>query len=1474
MSKQAAIEAFFNQNQGTFLKNLPRTDATTLTFEKKRVAIEIWTSLKSCIISFHAATEKKATLLKRPRKELSHSERQLLAETSIDIESAVYKFADALNRLTQEFNIQFTNPLLDFYFWGTDSGKNQAYVVSDNGKKANVVAPDSVDLFRVILGPAKFDETLSGGPRIVFTEEKEGEPSYLLKCLLFPGAQAAVTPPTTLNLPDCSALLWSGMSVLFAKRAIHAINQAKKLQLRPPKVSGYFPIQIDRDSNFWLYENILAARSDIKINFFCYDESTAQWKETSFEAYTISRRNPLVATSPTLTETKQIAANGTLASIEKKDHKDQPYYQQDDALSIKKLRHTAQLWLATVKNKDRYRELSVVLGGLNSYQATQVNYSYHNMSEEALSDEKKVKLLESQLSQIWQQPTDFQSKSSQSRVIFIANYYHKTATRQAPQLKKETVFPPTIKVLNEQYSSRQLNEKQLPNHLIPLLRLLRHAKMAHQHQFIIDLYKQKFSLFFKIPQARHMVIWALNRKAETILLATSQLDDTQRSHKEKKDHLFKKAINALRLSKTIETESLQSFHKNSQTVTLQFESARRLEICAHFNIKENEIAEPTAAMTVKPMTPTSTTDNGNHHHLRSLAAAAPVTAATSGHSDTTVDESDEEVMRAHSESPSQEHIPVLGRSNSQTHLVRLPSDDLMPAQATLSKPTEEKALKVYELLLRKHADPASGLRYLILANSSDPLSVSPRELYINAEFIYNTVLICGIEDCDEPQILLAGYLASLVLKDPSKTDRIVKRLSELNLKNGELNLLSRQKVHSVELKQQAQPANSLRSTAPFTFETKVTAVKDTLSFKALQKNQEKKIYLQAEKRKKESSDVSMQFHRQTYDYSGALSNETGQMRGGNVQFGGVLPQQLINKDDIHIFKTLVTKKRIGDLIPPKEVLEKLISHIPSGLPIPKQYFEKMIAYFYTNPQPNNLLEMKLSDFKHDQYKIVLETMMHIVAMNFQSTDDNYEADKAGYRGLDYATSALKRLMGSSTSYKDSSLDTATSLSVMYAMQVGDCRHHAQGTQLLFDIWKREKLIHSLSRHCHSGVFAANTLLNPIPYEDNDCFKTLSHCHLRIIDTLRDPETDSPYAHTFNILEERQAGAPTYTIYDGFALGQKIEQLSPDLDPEKRVVFETTRQVDLSTEQRHKYETASYTGAKGSTRPSATGVSLMGRSGIKTGSVLEAITTPETRANTQNQISKLAFSEEHKQRREINLSDLFTMIVKKGFVFRHDSRTLQPLKAIKTDNEALVMQYLMEEHREDYKKALTEAPLRISYYIFELFTQTALHQHKIDALEKKYNTKGLLTPQEKLILDQLNYQIPHDLAMKNQLITFVKEELKKPALKDNKEKAKVLNALLIKLENKNFKIYPSDLLAFRVEEPKAAVKARHTSAPLATATQPGQKNWGANVTATTSARLMKHQRPQKLPSNNLLVAFVIRQQNQTTSAASATAAPII
>ena len=61
------------------------------------------------------------------------------------------------------------------------------------------------------------------------------------------------------------------------------------------------------------------------------------------------------------------------------------------------------------------------------------------------------------------------------------------------------------------------------------------------------------------------------------------------------------------------------------------------------------------------------------------------------------------------------------------------------------------------------------------------------------------------------------------------------------------------------------------------------------------------------------------------------------------------------------------------------------------------------------------------------------------------------------RDLDFAMKALCSALGDKESAKKASFDSGTSLSVMYAMQVGDCRHHGETTQLLFDIWKRKRM---------------------------------------------------------------------------------------------------------------------------------------------------------------------------------------------------------------------------------------------------------------------------------------------------------------------------------------------------------------------------------------------------------------------------------
>lgn len=169
----------------------------------------------------------------------------------------------------------------------------------------------------------------------------------------------------------------------------------------------------------------------------------------------------------------------------------------------------------------------------------------------------------------------------------------------------------------------------------------------------------------------------------------------------------------------------------------------------------------------------------------------------------------------------------------------------------------------------------------------------------------------------------------------------------------------------------------------------------------------------------------------SFSYRGLASNfEGANIVGGNMKFGGQLQDHVISRKDIEIFDQILSK-------PIKEIF-------PNG------------HVFKSNINPDKSLN-QIEDFA--QFLSVIDEFIrfHFGTENFAKTglnlENNAEINNSVY---DQTIKAFISLAGIDIESKQN-LDSRTNISTILALGSGDCRHHAQVKQLLFDRWQEKKL---------------------------------------------------------------------------------------------------------------------------------------------------------------------------------------------------------------------------------------------------------------------------------------------------------------------------------------------------------------------------------------------------------------------------------
>jgi len=177
----------------------------------------------------------------------------------------------------------------------------------------------------------------------------------------------------------------------------------------------------------------------------------------------------------------------------------------------------------------------------------------------------------------------------------------------------------------------------------------------------------------------------------------------------------------------------------------------------------------------------------------------------------------------------------------------------------------------------------------------------------------------------------------------------------------------------------------------------------------------------------------------SYSYRGCGSDFRGTSRvGGNMEFGGVLPDQVISRKDLELFTGLVQKS-------PTELGIEGLDKIKGVDP-----------------------DLKLCEI--DDIEVVMQVIDRFVRQKF--TTDNFigtglhleeqTLKKNAYEEsvYDATVKAVERACGKVVSgdnakkEKDSNIDTRTNISAIFALGMGDCRHHAQVKQIMVDMCQR------------------------------------------------------------------------------------------------------------------------------------------------------------------------------------------------------------------------------------------------------------------------------------------------------------------------------------------------------------------------------------------------------------------------------------
>lgn len=172
----------------------------------------------------------------------------------------------------------------------------------------------------------------------------------------------------------------------------------------------------------------------------------------------------------------------------------------------------------------------------------------------------------------------------------------------------------------------------------------------------------------------------------------------------------------------------------------------------------------------------------------------------------------------------------------------------------------------------------------------------------------------------------------------------------------------------------------------------------------------------------------------SYNYRGCGSSFRGANRvDGNMAFGGQLPDHAVSRKDLRLFTGLVkmSPAQLGVKPVPGIDMDKPLTEIKDPelfMAVTDRFIRQA---FSTENFGNSGLHMENNAFDKDP--------------------------KTGESLYDSTVKSFLRSAGKIIGEKDPFVDTRTNISAIFALGMGDCRHHAQVKQIMFDMWQKVQM---------------------------------------------------------------------------------------------------------------------------------------------------------------------------------------------------------------------------------------------------------------------------------------------------------------------------------------------------------------------------------------------------------------------------------
>lgn len=189
----------------------------------------------------------------------------------------------------------------------------------------------------------------------------------------------------------------------------------------------------------------------------------------------------------------------------------------------------------------------------------------------------------------------------------------------------------------------------------------------------------------------------------------------------------------------------------------------------------------------------------------------------------------------------------------------------------------------------------------------------------------------------------------------------------------------------------------------------------------------------------------------SYSYRGCGSAFRGTNRvSGNMAFGGQLPDHTVSRKDLRLFTGLVK-------MTPAELGIKFDKSIPGA----------DMAQLMLSPL-TEIKDPELFMCVADRFIRQTFTTENFAGSNLHMENNALSKNENGESVYDATVKSVLRACGKKIGDKDKNVDTRTNISAIFALGMGDCRHHAQVKQIMFDMWQKQQMNECLSEMYYSA----------------------------------------------------------------------------------------------------------------------------------------------------------------------------------------------------------------------------------------------------------------------------------------------------------------------------------------------------------------------------------------------------------------------